>query len=128
MPVDSLPSRPTSAAYSSKSKPGGKILQKIALIAGSALMIAFLAPTAWAAAQETETGIQKAKEQYTAAFNKGDPARLTSSARSRGRLAIIASKPKTAPRWKENGWAFGSRNLALGNSTPMSGTRISRLF
>ena len=146
-------------------------MQKIALIAGSALMIAFSAPTAWAAAQETETGIQKAKEQYTAAFNKGDaakvaemytdtaylmppgsptaigraaiqkywdagiqagvknwllpPARLTSSARSRGRLAIIASKPKTAPRWKENGWAFGSRNLALGNSTPMSGTRIS---
>jgi hypothetical protein len=58
-----LPSRPTSAAYSSESKPGGKILQKIALIAGTALMIAFSASTAWAAAQEIETGIQKAKEQ-----------------------------------------------------------------
>jgi hypothetical protein len=37
-------------------------------------MIAFSAPTAWAAAQETETGIQKPKELYIAAFNKGDAA------------------------------------------------------
>jgi ketosteroid isomerase-like protein len=51
-------------------------LQKIALIAGTLLMIAFSAPTAWAAAQETETGIQKAKEQYIAAFNKGDAAKV----------------------------------------------------
>ena len=65
-----------SEASALKSKLGGYILQKIALIGGTTLMIAFSVPTAWAAPQEIETGIQKAKEQYVAAFNKGDAAKL----------------------------------------------------
>jgi ketosteroid isomerase-like protein len=157
-----------------QTNPRRKDLQKIALIAGTALMIAFSTPTAWAAAQETETGIQKAKEQYIAAFNKGDASKVAEmytetaylmppgSPTVTGRAAIqkywdagikagvknLALTPgkidqfgevareignysletKDGTKLEGNGWAFGSRKTALGNSTPMSGTRISRLF
>ena len=47
-------------------------MRKLALIAA---VIAISAPAmGWAAVQEAETDIQKAKAQYMAAFNKGDAA------------------------------------------------------
>jgi ketosteroid isomerase-like protein len=104
-------------AYSSKSKLGGKILQKIALIAGTALMIAFSAPTAWAAAQETETGIQKAKEQYTAAFNKGDAAKVAEMYTDTAYLMPPGSPTATGraaiQKYWEAGIQAGVKNLAL---------------